>query len=499
MTRKTQILILTLLSIVFSFAYSSYLMGREVSFTTPDENVNLFYTRYVAENHSIVYEDALNESLDTTAIRPRGMRYQEGKVVPNLFFGMYFIYGGFQQVFGFLHLPDSAVLYLNPLFAVIGVWLLYFLVGEVFDEKTALISACLLFVLPPYWYWGSLFFSNILAVVLFIAALLFSFKALNRERPGFYALAGLFYGLTAFVRPDFVYLYPSVLVLILVRWRSIRIKYLGLAVLTFALSMAPLLLLNDYLYGGFLKTGQHVSLAWKGVVPPAGDRPDYLGENIALVLSAVPLSVFSFGGFIYLLRKRKHLDYLLLLPIPILLFGYFFLTGQPGRFDIIVHNSYVRYFVPIYVLMLPLFVIFLLRVVRKRYLVAAALLVFISFSVFTAYTGVLDTRRTAIYYAGKAGSIESQTESDAVIFCNSLDKILFPLRKVALYNFSEEAIDNAASLCSRMIDMGLPVYLVVERPSTTNLFSRLLEYYGCKMSVVDPANNLYSISKAKRI
>lgn len=180
MTRKTQILILTLLSIVFFFAYSSYLMGREVSFTTPDENVNLFYTRYVAENHSIVYEDALNESLDTTAIRPRGMRYQEGKIVPNLFFGMYFIYGGFQQVFGFLHLPDSAVLYLNPLFAVIGVWLLYFLVGEVFDEKTALISACLLFVLPPYWYWGSLFFSNILAVVLFIAALLF----LQSPQPG---------------------------------------------------------------------------------------------------------------------------------------------------------------------------------------------------------------------------------------------------------------------------------------------------------------------------
>lgn len=495
MTRKTQILILTLLSVIFFFVYSSYLMGREVSFTAPDENINFFYTKYVGENHSIVYEDPLNESLDTTTIRPRGMRYHEGKIVPNLFLGMYFLYGGFHGVFSFIGLPDSAVLYLNPMFAVIGVWVLYFLVDEVFDDKTALVSACLLFVLPPYWYWGSLFFSNILGVVLFIAALLFSFKALNRERPAFYALAGLFYGLTLFVRPDFVYLYPSVVVLMIIRWRSIRIKYIGFAVVAFAISIAPLLLLNDYLYGGLLKTGHHVSLEWRGTVPPSGNTPNYLGANIGLVLSAVPLSVFSFGGFLYCLKKRMRLDYLLLLPIPIILFGYFFLTGQPGRFELIVHNSYVRYFIPIYVMMLPLFTVFLLRVVKIRCLVALALLVFIAFSVFSAYTGILDTRRSAIYYDNKATSIRSQTEDDAVIFCNSLDKILFPERKVALYNFSEEAIDNAASLSSRMLDMDLPVYLIIERPSTTNLFSRLLGKHGCKMSLIDPENSLYVLSE----
>jgi len=496
MTRKNQLLILTLLSVVFFFVYSSYLLGHETSFTTPDENINFFYTKHVAENNSVVYQDPLNETLDTTAIRARGMRYWDGKIVPNLFFGMYFIYGGFEKVFHFLHFPDNAVLYLNPLFAILGVWLFYFLIDEVFNSRTAIISACLLFVLPPYWYWASLFFSNILAVVLFIAALLFSFKALNKEKSVFYALAGLFYGLTLFVRPDFVYLYPSILVLMLIRWRSIKLKSLGLAVLAFALSMAPLLLLNDYLYGGFLKTGQHVSLSWSGTVPPAGGEPSFLGENIDLVLSAVPLFLLSFGGFLYCLRKREHLDYVMFLPIPILLFGYFFLTGSPGRFDLIVHNSYVRYFIPIYVLMLPLFVVFLLRVVRKRYLVALALIVFISLSVFTAYTGVLDTRKSAIDLAKKSNSIQAQTESDAVILCVSLDKILFPERKVALYNLKDKSIEETASLSSRLLDAGLPVYLIIERSSYTNLFSRLLEQNGCEISAVDPDNNLYAVIRS---
>lgn len=493
MSRRTCFLLLALLSVVFFFVYSSYLMGREVSFTTPDENVNLFYTKYVAEHNSVVYSNPVNESLGSGVIRSRGMTYWEGKMVPNLFFGMYFLYGGFEKVFRLLHLPDGAVLYLNPLFAVLGVWILYFLVEEAFDTRTALVSACLLFVLPPYWYWSSLFFSNILGVVLFMAALLFSFKALNRERPAYYALAGLFYGLALFARPDLVYLYPSVAVLMLVRRRSLRAGYLVLAALAFAVSMAPLLLLNRYLYGGFLKTGQHLSLSWKGVIPPAGKKPNYLGENIGLLISAVPLCLFSLGGFLHCLRRAKNLDYLLLLPVPVLIFGYFFLTGVPGRFDLTVHNSYVRYFIPVYALLLPLFAVFLLRVVRNRCLVAAALAVFVALCVVTSYPGVLDTRRGATDLARKADTIFSQTEEEAVIFVNSLDKILFPRRKVSLYNFSEQSIENAASNSSRLLDMGLPVYVIVERASYTNLFSRILENHGCDMSVVDPDQRLYTV------
>lgn len=498
MNRRAHLLLLALLSVVFFFVYSSYLMGREAVFTTPDENVNLFYTRYVAENDSVVYSDPINTALASGAVRCRGMTYWQGKVVPNLFFGMYFIYGGFGKVFRLLHLPENSVLYLNPLFAVLGVWLLYFLVDEVFDARAALLSACLLFVLPPYWYWASLFFSNILGVVLFIAALLFSFKALNRERPAFYCLAGLFYGLALFVRPDLVYLYPSVAVLMLFRWRSLRVKYLALAALAFALAMAPLLLFNRYLYGGFLKTGQHLALSWKGVVPPAGKKPNYLGENIDLLISAVPLCLFSLAGLLHCLRKREHLDYLLLLPLPVFLFGYFFLTGEPGRFELIVHNSYVRYFIPVYVLLLPLFAVFLLRVVRGRYLVSLALVVFVALCVSTAYTGVLDTRKAAIDLSAKADSIRSQTEEDAVIFVNSLDKILFPRRKVSLYNFSEASAENVASLSSRLLDMEVPVYLILERASYANLFSRLLEKNGCVMSLIDSSNRLYSVTRRPR-
>ncbi|MDI6832193.1 MAG: glycosyltransferase family 39 protein [Actinomycetota bacterium] len=498
MSRRTRFLLLALLSVVFFFVYSSYLMGREVSFTTPDENVNLFYTRYVAEHNSVIYTNPVNESLDAGIIRSRGMTYWEGKLVPNLFFGMYFVYGGFEKIFRLLHLPPSAVLYLNPLFAVLGVWLLYFLVEEVFDAKVAMVSACLLFALPPYWYWSSLFFSNIPGVVLFLAALLFSFKALNRERPAWYVLAGLFFGLALFVRPDLVYLYPSVAVLMIVRWRSLRPGYLALAALAFALSIAPLMLLNRYLYGGFLKTGQHLSLAWKGTVPPAGKKPVYLGENVALLLSAVPLCLFSLGGFLLCLRKRKNLEYLLLLPVPIMLFAYFFLTGAPGRFNLTVHNSYVRYFIPVYALLLPLFAIFLLRVVRNRHLVAAALVVFVALCAVTAYPGVLDTRKGAIDLARKADTIFSQTEEYAVIYVNSLDKILFPRRQVALYNFSEQSAENAASTSSRLLDMGLPVYVIVERASYTNLFSRIMEKHGCILSVVDPAQHLYAVIRAAR-
>ncbi len=496
MNRRKHLLLLAVLSVIFFCVYSSYLLGRARSFTTPDENINFFYTRYVAENNSVVYQEPLNEELDTPAIRARGMSYWQGKIVPNLFFGMYFIYGGVAKVFDALHLPETSILYLNPLVAVLGVWLFYFLVDEVFGAKTAIVSACLLFVLPPYWYWGSLFFSNILGVVFFIGAFTFSFKAINKARPAFYALAGLFYGLALFVRPDLIYLYPSIAVLVGVRWRSIKWKQLGLAALAFAIFIAPLLLLNRYLYGGFLKTGQHLSLGWSGTVPPAGGTPSYLGENVSLLLSAVPLLALSSVGFLHCLRRRENLDYILCLPLPVLLFGYYFLTGSPGRFPLIVHNSYIRYFIPVYVLLLPLLVVFLLRVVRKRCLVALALVVFVSLSIYTAYPGILDTRESAIDYGRKAESIQSQTEGDAVIFVNSLDKILFPERKVSLYNFTEESMEKAASLSSRILDAGLPVYLILERASCANAFSRLMEIHGCRMSAVDPSNGLYAVSRA---
>ncbi len=492
-TRKKYYLILAVLSVIFFFVYSSFFMGRPVGFSTPDENVNFFYTKYVADNHSIVYQDPLNAQVDTTNIRPRGMSYFDGKFVPNLFFGMYFFYGASYKLFSLVGLPESTVLYLNPLLAVLGVWLLYFLVDEAFNARTAIISACLLFVLPPYWYWASFYFSNILAVVLFLAAFLFAFKALNQGRIWFYALSGLLFSLTLLVRPDFVYFLPAFLVLLLVKWRSIKVKYLGVAVGVFVISMLPLLLLNNYLYGGFLKTGQHVALGWRGIVPPAGNHPSYLGENISLLFSAVPLSIFGLGGLLYCLRKGKPYAYALSLVPPVLIFGYIFLTGQPGRFDLIVHNSYVRYFIPIYVLLVPLFVIFLLRVVRNKYIVAIALLVFVTFSVALTYPGLLDTRRSITDYSKKAESIFNETEPNSVIFVASLDKVLFPERKVAMYSFSAASLGNVASVSSRLVKAGIPVYYISERSSMNGILSGSLDANGCGMISVDPQNQLYSI------
>ncbi len=490
---RRHILILIALSIIFFFVYSSFFMARPVGFTTPDENVNLFYAKNVAGTGNVVYQEPLNAEFGTTGIRPRGITYLGDKFVPNLFFGMYFIYGGIYKLSSLVGLPESTILYLNPLLAVLGVWLLYLLVQEVFDEHVAIISACLLFVLPPYWYWASFFFSNILGVVLFMAAFLFAFKALNKGRLWSYALAGLSYGLTLFVRPDFVFLLPVFLVLGAVKWRCIKIKYLGIAIAAFIIAMLPLLFLNNYLYGGFLKTGQHIALGWGGVVPPAGNQPNNLGQNISLLFSAVPLSVFGLIGLLYCLRRGRPASYALSLIPPILLFGYIFLTGPPGRFDLIVHNSYVRYFIPIYVLLLPLFVVFLLKIVRNRYIIAIALLLFVTLSVSLSYPGLLDTRTSAMNYAKKADSIFNQTESDSVIFVASLDKILFPERKVAVYNFSPESLESAASLAAKLADGGIPVYFIAERSSANGYISELLDTEGCRMISIDANNQLYNI------
>jgi len=497
-------IILILMALLFTvYSYNA----QTLTFITPDETINYAFSLLYKDTGSLAYYEELNQVSDNI-IRPRGVLVnEEQKLVPAKFVGFPIYYGTFAVITG-----NSGLLYLTHIFSILGLTFIYILGRNLFGKREGLISIFLLSMFPPYWYWSNFpLFENVFASVVFILSINFYVRFLQSFDLRHGIIASMFLGVTFSVRPDtaiFLILPMGVLALAYLkkRWGKVLLKYIFLYVLIFLLVITPFLMWNKWNYGGYLKTG----ITLQGLVPMPGliwnkeNSVHVLFTNLNLLISSMTHTYFILlllGVLSLLLENKWNLKkvYTCLTLISILIFSIHYLTGFPPKREIILHESYNRYFLPIYLMSIPIvssYTVELKNLPFKKVIVPTYIAIMIVLFSTLVVDNLEPQWKWREGYEHIREQILSNTENNSVILIWGLDKIIYPERRVAIINFIHDK-DLASKMCEITVNLtkkGIPVYIYRYGPFNFNKFNKKIVSKGLKLIRVD--NKLYKIIKS---
>ena len=390
-----------------------------------DKQGDILDTKF--DKHPLYYLEPLEE-VGNSLIRPRSVTVIDNRVMPGSFIGMNLLYGSLAQV----PVPGLSVeliiLLLTPLFAVIGIMFFYLLVAQVFDKNIAFISAVLAYLFPGWMYLAS---RSMYHNVLFVALLIIGVYLLVRtfvlpddpenkmdlvkwgwfrlRKLILFGLSGLFIGGALITRTSEIGWVALVILLIFIfNWRRViprdRHHATGLfGLVMFAVGVVtafiPVFLTNIQLYGAPLSIGYSTGL--EGSVSGIIGRPQLLFEMLvspfgidlrSIVINGYNYLVHFFwyitipsllGILLFIISKftayslqltanKKSLCYLIIWLLvtgySLLFYGSWQISDRIDEQAVSIGTSFVRYWLPVYLGMLPfaaLLLIWITRVTRR--------------------------------------------------------------------------------------------------------------------------------------
>ena len=432
----------------------------DARFDWPDETANYFWAKYYAQNHELAVFEPLN-LIAQNQIHPRSFNVRsDGSLVPGSFLGLILFYGTLGRIFGVW-----AIIYFTPILAIFGVLAFYGIIKRLFNEKVAMLSAILMFFNPAWWYYSV---TSMLPNVAFISSLLISLYFLFKDNKKL-SLAetiasALFAGLAISIRPaEIVWLAAVYLAVVFYLSHKLKIGKIVLFLAVAFLMILPTLSQQQILFGSFLTSGynqleesQAASCSScqlvKSLLLPFGFHPTLVASNFwTHYLSRFWwLSLLALLGLIaFLVQKgRQKIEVFGYIMLSLFLFAWLGIYYGSWQFSdlLTIHLntlglSYVRYWLPLYILALPfiaLSLIWLTSLLRKRRIQNLGLLILLLILFYQSADLVLKAKPDSILpvrsrvasYKETAKSVIEVTEPDSVIVTVRKDKVFFPERKV---------------------------------------------------------------------
>ncbi|PIR05695.1 hypothetical protein COV56_01470 [Candidatus Kuenenbacteria bacterium CG11_big_fil_rev_8_21_14_0_20_37_9] len=526
----------------FSKVFDNANNGTDVKFSSPDETANYFWISRIARGKPLYYFEELN-GLGNNLVHPRSVNAVGGKIVPGSFLGMIIIYGFLAKIFGLWVVP-----YLTPFFSVLGIVFFYLLIKEIFQKKTiSLLAAMLLSFIPPWLYYSSRgMYHNILFMSLLIMGIYelfyifgtghiksFKFKVLNFNlilnslilKYFLYFFVGLLIGLAIITRTaEIVWVGVTVIFIFALHFK--KIHWPGFFLFLCGLYLPALILMyhNQILYG------QVISAGYRSIIPEGG-----VGEMVdSGVLWQILITPFGFdlklilvnsfnylynflpywsapvvvGAFLFLVLPSKSIQinykkriiyfaYCLLLTAYLLIFyGSWSITDRIDQANLSLGTSYVRYWLPIYIVSMPFLAAFILQSSNflisnhfKFKIVYRAALVFAMIILFFMPSLNLTVHKTDESLFLLKGLSEVRIKSaiineivlanDITVLYKQADKIFFPERKKIIVDLVAPADYEALA---RLIKLRNIYYYTFAPASTVEFISRRdFEPHGMKI------------------
>ncbi|MFW0862366.1 MAG: ArnT family glycosyltransferase [Candidatus Komeilibacteria bacterium] len=478
--------VLCLLALVFFgiYSYLSYATfnGGNIIFNSPDETANYWAANTFYNNGNFTeFSDTSLYAGDITA--PRSLRIIDNYLVPTGFLGMPWFYGMIAKLFG----SSSIIPFLTPFFAALAVIFFYLSLRFLFSEKASFLSASLLLLHPAFWYYATRsMMPNVLFLSLLIIGIYFFLKAIYKERNIWYIVSGILVGLSLMVRAaEIVWVLPLFVLLCLYYFKKINWTSVWLTPVFTIAGMLPMFYYNNILFGQVFSLGYQLA---PGVNISNFNWLPYLlpfGFNIAVIKLHVLqyfrdifnwhyiLTIIGFVLiFISLYKSNKKyrlrlLAFLILLAvisgILVIYYGSWQFSDNPNPKAVTIGTSFVRYWLPIYILLLPLIAIPISRLFRKSTLAwslicISILIVVAGFSYKDVYQdkqeGILAIKNTINNYQLMSDTVVQNTEDNAVIIAKKSDKVFFPKRTVIYDLFYDVDYERVAELVEHN-----PVYL----------------------------------------
>ncbi|MCX6745869.1 MAG: hypothetical protein NTX00_02495 [Candidatus Parcubacteria bacterium] len=488
-------LILVILGIIFFFIYSFLIFGNSASkFTWPDETANYFFIKNYIGHSNFSVAEPLNQIADNI-VKPRSFNVYNNNLVPGSFLGMLLIYGligKFVQI--------GLIKFLTPLLAVLASLFFYKILLKVFEPKIAFLSTLLFFINPAWWYYANLsMLPNISFLTFFIIGLYFLLQIRgesNRKNYLWVILGSFFIALSLIIRTnEFIWILAVLIFLAIIYYKKLKWQYMSLFLLVCILVFVPIFYYNNLTYGnslsfGYLRLNQGQTIFeqvptefkisnssalnfLKFIFLPFGFQPKVILSNFYHYVYNLFWWMFLasvLGGFIFLKKyhDKNHAVYFVLsLCVCLYLLAYYGSWLFADQLTLALNKigiSYVRYFLPIYILSLPFAAIFIDWLINlfknKKIKIILALflaLTFLGLTINVVYLAgndnLIKIKQNIGDYTDINKKVIALTEGDAVIISQRSDKIFFPERKV-IGTWKIDDFEN----WTKLLDANVPLY-----------------------------------------
>ncbi|MBI4713965.1 glycosyltransferase family 39 protein [Candidatus Uhrbacteria bacterium] len=333
-------------------------------YVSPDETANAFFTRRFSKTGLFSVSDSLNSELGD-AFHPRSTIARGGLLMPGSFLGLPALYGAIIFVFGDWILP-----LLTPIIAIFSALAFRRVLSVFFSQKVSDVSTILFLMHPAIWYYSSRsLMHNVLFVSLLIFAAYFFFFQNPAPKTQNLLISGFLIGLSLFVRASEIFwVFAIVFLLALFQAKKIGKKKIAVFFIGIFVGLLPFFYFNAVTYGHPLTTGYTSEVLTEGFI--AQEQATQLtilfpfGINVRSVANHVSnygvilfwwLSVLALVGIPIVFSRFRNFVFLFI-AISIWLglwYGSWTLFDNPDSTQITIANSYVRYWLPIFVLSIP--------------------------------------------------------------------------------------------------------------------------------------------------
>ncbi|MEK7615270.1 MAG: hypothetical protein AAB431_02710 [Patescibacteria group bacterium] len=470
-----------LIAIIFFVGtlFLSLKSGGEI-FVSPDETANAFFAEHFAHTGTLTVLEPLNDELENT-LHPRSVLSQNAHLVPAGFLGLPVLYGLLVFFFG-----KWTLLVITPLIAILAALAFGQILSKIFSKSVSQVSTILFLSHPAVWYYSARgLMPNVLFTSLVIFSVFFFLSPLHtrfKRMPVYldFILAGIFLGLALFVRASEVYwIVPVCFFLFLFFYKHLSWKIVSVFLLGLVVGLIPFFLFNLQTYGGLFLTGYTLhpasSTGVQGVALSHSSPLSYFPNLFSTLFpfglslrSAIKhilaygfylfsfltlLSVFGLSLVIRTLSKKDYrpayLFVLFVLSVWLgLWYGSWTIFDNPDPTQITMANSYVRYWLPIYVLCIPLIAelmiwmtarIPLARLRQNLLVIFCALIIGYNgwMVFFHGQDGLVRVTQTLTQNKQTRADIFERTPVNSIFIVDRADKLFFPYRHV-LYPLRSE-------------------------------------------------------------
>ncbi|MDP2729993.1 MAG: glycosyltransferase family 39 protein [Dehalococcoidales bacterium] len=441
---------------------------------SPDENSYLFFSKLLSETSSLGYAEPLNETYDPAIFLPRSSVYsQETKLVgPGGFLGISAINAVVWSVTGENY-------FLNGLIAIIGLIFFYYLVKEIFDRKTALISFACMSVLPVYWFWSTRMYTDVPSLAFLFGSMLYLIRFRKNRELKYVAVSAILFSIAFWYR-YFAVTFMALFLLIYFAFplNSIfskkNILALGMFGFISLVLIIPLLVFNNALYGHPLTTGQMLHPEHHFVEDMLGQlSTNFVKYFFSPALAFSLYSVLGVFGLILSWRYR-YFDrrFSLFFIISFIFIQLYFAGGVYWGVEsesAELSDSLMRYYMPLYPLLIPYGIFFVLRLRLAAMVKSIIIVALVIVSVITtplAPANPLEFRSTRNSRTDSKNVLLEAIPADAIVFTRLYDKWIFPERRTAIYTYirgpSSENTHMTGDLIKQLLQDDYMVYFLKE-------------------------------------
>lgn len=453
---------------ILFFLFTTLMLWQGDLFISPDERMNAFFAQRVASGEPVAAEESLSSTLGDV-LYPRSALAFEGRVVPNGFLGLPVLAGWFGRLASTLELGDWTRLW-TPLLATTALLAWFEILRRwTGSKRIAWFGFALLALHPAFVYYATRgFLPNVAFTALLVLSIWAAYVQPFTRRTLNAGLAGLLLGAALMTRLSEWWVIVVVFAAAIVYRRRIRWQNAVAFCLGFVVLAVPTAMLNKELYGAPWQTGYTVSgipvesltsqivstveaanasraESWlANAILPFGFHPRTALRNVMDYGIGLFwwMSIPAMLGLWYCARRSDTSQQFVLWSFLIvsawlaLLYGSWVVHDNPDPEAVTIANSYVRYWLPIFVMLTAYAAIGLEELWKRRAKYTAVALLVVGVlglwvtTIAQPEDGLLAIRARLSEGQELRERVLELTEPEAIIVADRSDKFLFPYRRI---------------------------------------------------------------------